>query len=284
MTTCRICKKSASETAPKRNGNHLAGFCSEIHLREFLRPYIPGELKTRGFPKRYWGANLVNLDGLTKNQQEIDEKLRDYVRENSARSLLISGPLGVGKSYRGVAVLGELSLRGAEIRYSTSKEFVEKTQNLYRDQRRRESVTQEELREELLSCNYLHFDDLGAEKITDFAESQLDALFDQVYRCGSPQLIVTTNLTLNQLADCLPRTTDRLAEMCEIMTMDGISRRLKGDQAAKYQLFYSRSRTLVTVSELVHRLTYSAYCGPIETDKFEVEASKHELGGMSEKR
>jgi len=275
MTTCRNCGESIFEATPKANWIQRADLCGNRCLREFLRPYVPGELKERGFPRRFWGANLQNLNGLTERQRAVDEELRSYICKVPKRGLLLLGPVGVGKSYRAAAVHGELSLFGQRIAYSTSKEFIERAQDLYRNEKLHQGGTQESLRADLLSCDSLHFDDLGSEKITDFTGAQLDALIDHVYRERAPRLVVTTNLTLNELGDQLPRVTDRLVEICEILAMDGTSRRLKGDQATEYRLFYDPdhcgSRTAATVSSFWSTLRFPEHYRRVEVDKFETK-------------
>lgn len=73
------------------------------------------------------------------------------------------------------------------------------------------------------------FDDLGAERSSEYALENVFMLVDERYRARKP-LIVTTNLTLNDLKNPQDmrhgRIYDRILEMCVPVYFDGPSRRL----------------------------------------------------------
>ena len=83
---------------------------------------------------------------------------------------------------------------------------------------------------QLNSVRLLIFDDLGAERSTDFALEKVYIIVDSRYRCGKP-IILTTNLDLNQMKNCedirYTRIYDRIFDMCYPVKMDGLSWRKK---------------------------------------------------------
>lgn len=72
------------------------------------------------------------------------------------------------------------------------------------------------------------FDDLGAERSSEYALENVFMMVDERYRARKPT-IVTTNLTLNELKNPQgmdrKRIYDRILEMCVPIYFDGPSRR-----------------------------------------------------------
>jgi DNA replication protein DnaC len=58
-------------------------------------------------------------------------------------------------------------------------------------------------------------DDVACEKTTEFVRQSLLHLVDEVYT-RQKTLIVTSNLSLDQLGEFEPRVASRLAEMCDL--------------------------------------------------------------------
>jgi DNA replication protein DnaC len=81
----------------------------------------------------------------------------------------------------------------------------------------------EDLVQALEACDLLVLDDPGAEQVTPWVVGQVCRLIDARYRHKRP-LIVTTNLTLAQLAETFgERAADRLIHACSIVPMYGTS-------------------------------------------------------------
>jgi DNA replication protein DnaC len=71
---------------------------------------------------------------------------------------------------------------------------------------------------------YMVLDDLGAEKMTDWSVSSLYVVLSGRYNANRPT-IVTSNLTLAQIAEWEPRIASRLGGMC-VVQLDGKDKRL----------------------------------------------------------
>jgi DNA replication protein DnaC len=234
VPTCLHCHKEYAEPNAQDHWFRRAGFCSKSCLKGHLRPFIPGELKRQRFPRKFWCARLDDFQSRSEHETDKDKWLRRYAENIPDQGLLLTGARGVGKTYRAIALAGELSLHGLNSHFSTTEDFVGHCQASFNEEK---SLV--EVRDDLLSCGVLVLDDLGVERRTDFAMAQVDALVDQAYRDERPMLIITSNLTLNEVADYLPRVADRIAETCHVLRIDGISRRLsKSSWNGDYELFY----------------------------------------------
>jgi hypothetical protein len=232
------CGELYSPTKDAQLWRRLVGFCSAGCLREYLRLFIPGELYCKGFPRKFRGATLHQLISRTQRESRIDEDLRRRLERKPKRGLFVHGPVGVGKTFRAVAVAAECSLFSMSICYSNTEDYITSCQKSFQN---KESPS--DVRDELLADDLLVLDDLGAQRLTDFGLAQVDALIDKAYRNERPILIVTSNKSLNELADEVPRTADRIAELCDVVKLDGATRRLKQDECkGGYWLFYRRPR------------------------------------------
>ena len=134
--------------------------------------------------------------------------------------LLFWGAVGTGKSFLAGCIANALLEQEIPVRMTN---FAEVLNNL--------SSNFSEKNEYIKSlCRFplLILDDFGMERGTEYGLEQIYAVIDGRYRSGKP-LIVTTNLTLNELNN--PRDTahariyDRLKEMCVPLNFSGESRR-----------------------------------------------------------
>jgi len=129
--------------------------------------------------------------------------------------IALVGPVGTGKTHLAAAVVNALVERG---HYPL---FVSVPDLIARFRAGIESGTAE--RQLLLakSAEVLVLDDLGAERVTDWAAEQLYRLINARYEALQPT-IVTTNLEPSELAEHLgERAVSRLLEMCRWVRVDG---------------------------------------------------------------
>lgn len=149
----------------------------------------------------------------------------DEAAENGA-GLLLWGGVGTGKTFAAHCVANELIKRDVPAFVTALSRVLnsgfDKTDVLRR------------IRETPLVC----FDDLGAERSSEYALETIFLLVDERYRTGKP-LIVTTNLTEKELRhpqniDRM-RIYDRILERCVPLHFDGGSKR--GEQATKMRKF-----------------------------------------------
>jgi len=126
--------------------------------------------------------------------------------------LTLCGTVGLGKTHIAVAIGWEWLEQGRACRYAQVSRLLERLRRTY-DLTPEQAFEQREPRFETVFGWYcdtplLILDDLGAEKLTDWAVSQLDALVDHRYIRGLP-LVVTTNILMSELP---PRIASRLQD------------------------------------------------------------------------
>lgn len=145
--------------------------------------------------------------------------LVEKVRE-TRRGIYLHGPVGTGKTYAAYAILKKLGDMGIRARFYTATDLLD----LLRDDfGHKDSYNLERLLE---SRAVLIIDDLGSEKPSEWVTETLHRIIDKRYKEVLPT-IITSNLSLDELVDRVgDRIPSRLAEMCDIVKLDGKDRRL----------------------------------------------------------
>lgn len=145
--------------------------------------------------------------------------------ERACHGILLSGPVGTGKTFYAAAIVNALAEKGVPSTIVTTAQLLNEL---------RKTGDANELLNRLNSFPLLVLDDFGAERESDFAIEQLEILVNSRALARKP-LIVTTNRTLQQLSKPedmrLLRLYDRVLEQCSLkLTVVGRSRR--ADNAA----------------------------------------------------
>ena len=134
--------------------------------------------------------------------------------------LLFWGAVGTGKSFPAGCIANALLEQEIPVRMTNFEEVLNDLSSNFSEKN--------EYIKSLCRFPLLILDDFGMERGTEYGLEQIYAVIDGRYRSGKP-LIVTTNLTLNELNN--PRDTahariyDRLKEMCVPVNFSGESRR-----------------------------------------------------------
>ena len=109
---------------------------------------------------------------------------------DGGRSLLMTGPSGLGKTHLSSAIGGELAARGYHVVYEMAPTLLQKLEDVKFGRRPPE--------EEYQNCDLLIVDDLGSEYITAFSTAALFALLGERLVRGKPG-IVSTNFSPDEL-------------------------------------------------------------------------------------
>ena len=155
-----------------------------------------------------------------KNWQEIK-------KENTG--LLLYGPPGTGKTFLAFCIANELLDNLIPVIAISSINLLSRIKETYNTWG---NEGETEIINSLKNAGLLVLDDLGSENNTAWAKEKIYEIIDSRYRDGKP-CIITTNLTREGLKkrltgdDGIPRTYDRIIEMCCPVEMGGGSRRLK---------------------------------------------------------
>ena len=144
------------------------------------------------------------------------ERFGNMVAEN--QGLLLWGNVGTGKSWAAAAIANYLLGKVIPVVMVSFVEIIKDIES--------KKKTQEEIISLVNSAQLVIFDDLGAERGSDFALEKVYSIIDSRYRKQLP-MIVTTNLTMEQMKEetdiryC--RIYDRIFETCYPMQFSGPS-------------------------------------------------------------
>jgi DNA replication protein DnaC len=137
-------------------------------------------------------------------------------------NLYIHGPTGVGKTHLAVA------LGRDAVKYPNDIAVLKPSQ-IFRRVRSAENASGElEAVDSLVGVRVLIIDDLGIGRDTEFAFQTLYEIIDGRYMAMTGGLIITSNLSLDELAGKLSddRIPSRLAAMCRVIRLAGADKRL----------------------------------------------------------
>jgi DNA replication protein DnaC len=177
-----------------------------------------------GFPRRFMGLLLNHLDDSEAKQQAIEYVMSYEEHKKEGRGLLIAGGTGSGKTQLAVSTARAIINKYLEwVKFTTVYDFLEAAKNFKAREERNNPY------DSIINAELVVVDDLGADRLTDFAINELIALIDYRYREMKP-IILTTNLSKHDLSEYLnPRVTSRLSEMCVKVILTGPDRRQGGE-------------------------------------------------------
>lgn len=186
--------------------------------------YLDGMRRT-GFPDaemRKW--TFANDDG---GNSKIIEIARKYVynfdaMRSQGTGLLLYGNVGCGKSFAAACIANALIDRGTPCMMTNFSRIINRLQESF-DGRQKYI-------DNLSRFDLLVIDDMAVERNTEYVWENVMNIVDSRYRSGLP-LIVTTNLTIGELADPSDirrqRVYSRLKEMCVPIEVTGADRRTR---------------------------------------------------------
>ena len=140
------------------------------------------------------------MENILKTCKNYAEKFR-----NNSISLLFKGGTGLGKTHLSLAIAGEVIAKGYGVIYGSAQSFAVSLEKERFD--RREQTDMEDTHSQLLSCDLLILDDLGAEFPSAYVSAALYDILNSRMLADKPT-IISTNLSMNGLQD---RYSERLA-------------------------------------------------------------------------
>ena len=167
-------------------------------------------------------CTFANDDG-SVNQMKIARWYVETWKERKSRNdgLLLWGSIGTGKTFFAGCIANALIEQGESVLMTNFAKILNTLSGMYSEEKN-------EFIASLMRYSLLIIDDLGIERNTEYAKEQVYNIIDERYKAKLP-LIVTTNLTLDQLTDAddlkYKLIYDRVLSMCVPVSFRGESHR-----------------------------------------------------------
>lgn len=155
--------------------------------------------------------------------RKIDTDRFDLLQSKSNKSLFITGPHGVGKTVFLYSIAKRCIERDQKIKIIRFAAWIMELQSIYRTE---DGNPFEGARAIAEFPGVLFIDDLGAEKTTEYVRQIIYYVLDEREQ-RELQTIITSNYSLDHIdANIDPRSSSRIAGMCEVLIFKGSDRRL----------------------------------------------------------
>ena len=172
-----------------------------------------------------------NEDGTLEHKNFAMNYVKNFSKmENENIGLLLTGPVGTGKTYLATAIANALIEQGITVKMINLGVVLNDMTNL--------QIEKNKYIKNLNSCRLLIIDDFGIQRDTTFALEHIFNVIDSRYRTNKP-VIFTTNLSVDTLVNTNDlrekRIYSRILEMANPLVFSGEDRRLKKmKEKAKY--------------------------------------------------
>ena len=168
-------------------------------------------------------------------EKDIPEEIKEIFRNQVGilkQGIYFHGPPGVGKTHIVCALIKEMTEHGIDVKFYNTGDFLEKLREEFKN-----TVVNDDyqglFRETMDFEGVLIFDDIGAEKISDWATERLYLIINKKYEDMIPT-IFTSNCDLEILSARMgDRVTSRIVGMTKVIGLDGQDRRLIKSQNEK---------------------------------------------------
>lgn len=164
-------------------------------------------LRDAQIPARYSSANMQNFMNYTGNGQTIKETIYRWHQNfklGTSRGFILSGPVGVGKTFMLAALAYELAARGISVRFVDFFQLLSELKAGYTEKR-----SEAEILGPLIERDVLFIDELGKGRHSEWELTILDQLIMGRYN-QNKTIVASTNCDLFRRTKA-QKTTENLA-------------------------------------------------------------------------
>jgi DNA replication protein DnaC len=247
---CSICEGSGLRVVERQDGMRVAQACVCRVAKRTERLVAAARI-----PQRYRDCTLENYDtDFSSGTSSLKAALRSarsfvkaYPLETDGKGLLLTGPIGVGKTHLAVGILQALvQERGAQALFYDYRDLLKEVQNSYE---RKVDLSEREILAPVFEAEVLVLDELGAAKPTDWVWDTVAHILNTRYNDRRTTILTTNYANLPPLGTgegrgakgvmreetlgdrITERMRSRLQEMCVVVEMQGEDFRQKVKRA-----------------------------------------------------
>ncbi|HEX6126094.1 MAG TPA: ATP-binding protein [Pyrinomonadaceae bacterium] len=201
-----------------------------------MGPKQTGSFDKAKLPRRYAGCHFNSYNPADPSQVKALRLATQFTMEYPAidRGLLLTGPVGVGKTHLAVSILKGLSERGFSCLFYEFGSLLKEIQDSYNPNTKASELG---VLAPVLNSEVLVLDELGASKPTDWVRDTMAHIINTRYN-DKKATIFTTNYPDERLSERDETLEDRIGirlrsrlyEMCKAIEIKGSDYRRRFDQ------------------------------------------------------
>lgn len=145
--------------------------------------------------------------------QAAKEFVRNYQRDSKTQGLLLTGPVGSGKTFLACCIANALLAQNVTLLFVVVPDLLDQIKATY-DANKQNQITETELLDTAREVPLLILDDLGAHNYTEWTRNKIFSIINYRLNHLLPT-VITSNINLEDLEEYLgERTTSRIFQMC----------------------------------------------------------------------